>query len=75
MSWDEFRSTILEEASKRPADLAFAGTMFLGGLSVGAVMPIMPILVSELGLGRRITVVMRVRFCEARRATCPPRHE
>jgi hypothetical protein len=25
--------------------------MFLGGLSVGAVMPIMPILVSELGLG------------------------
>ena len=52
VSWDEFRSTILEEASRRDKRIwPLAGTMFLGGLSVGAVMPIMPILVSELGLG------------------------
>ena len=52
VSWDEFRSTILEEASRRDRRIwPLAGTMFLGGLSVGAVMPIMPILVSELGLG------------------------
>ena len=52
VSWDEFQTTILEEASRRDRRIwPLAGTMFLGGLSVGAVMPIMPILVSELGLG------------------------
>ena len=52
VSWDEFQTTILEEASRRDKRIwPLAGTMFLGGLSVGAVMPIMPILVSELGLG------------------------
>ena len=44
VSWDEFQSTILEEASRRDKRIwPLAGTMFLGGLSVGAVMPIMPI--------------------------------
>jgi len=52
VSWAEFESTIIEEASRRDRRIwPLAGTMFLGGLSVGAVMPIMPILVRDLGLG------------------------
>ena len=52
VSWEEFESTIIEEASRRDRRIwPLAGTMFLGGLSVGAVMPIMPILVRDLGLG------------------------
>jgi len=51
LSFDEFEKHVTRDASRRDARIwPIAGTMFLGGISVGAVMPVMPALVTDLGL-------------------------
>ena len=52
ISWDEFEKSILEEASTvDTAVYPLAAVMFSGGLSVGTIMPVLPIIVRDLGLG------------------------
>ena len=70
MSWDEFRSTILEEASRRDRRIwPLAGTMFLGGLSGGRghADHAHPRERVGLGSGGLWCGHQRVRFREARR--------
>lgn len=51
ISFETFHERIVELASKRdPRIWPIATTMALGGLSVGAVMPVMPLLVHDLSL-------------------------
>jgi len=52
LDFAEFQRHVLEEHSKRrdPRLWPVVATMLLGGLSVGAIMPLMPIVVRDLGL-------------------------
>ncbi|KAJ8601955.1 hypothetical protein CTAYLR_004443 [Chrysophaeum taylorii] len=51
ISFEQFQKRMVELASQRDSRIwPIAGTMLLGGLSVGAIMPVMPILVHELEL-------------------------
>lgn len=51
ISFDTFKERVVELASRRdPRIWPIAATMALGGLSVGAVMPVMPCLVHDLAL-------------------------
>lgn len=51
ISFDKFERRVVELASRRDARIwPIAATMALGGLSVGCVMPVMPILVHDMGL-------------------------
>jgi hypothetical protein len=52
ITWAEFEKSILEEASTVDTTVyPLAAVMFSGGLSVGTIMPVLPIIVRDLGLG------------------------
>ena len=52
ITWAEFETSILEEASTVDTTVyPLAAVMFSGGLSVGTIMPVLPIIVRDLGLG------------------------
>ena len=52
ITWAEFEKSILEEASTVDTTVyPLAGCMVAAGLSVGTIMPVMPIIVHDLGLG------------------------
>ena len=52
ITWDEFEKTIIEDATTLDRRVyPLAGAMFSAGLSVGTVVPILPVIVHDLGMG------------------------